>query len=61
MPLKGRWTIDKKYIGREIWMAFPINDDWYLMRRDDMLQRCQFSSPPVTEPIAIFHARHGKS
>ena len=31
------------------------------LRRDDLLQRCQLSSPPVAEPIAIFHARHGKS
>ena len=29
--------------------------------RDDLLQRYQLSLPPITEPIAIFYARHGKS
>lgn len=37
VQLKGRWTIDKKYIGRDIWMAFPIGSDWYLMPHDEML------------------------
>ena len=38
VQLKGRWTIDKKYTGRDIWMAFPIDKDWYLMPHDLMLQ-----------------------
>jgi hypothetical protein len=29
--------IDKKYVGRDIWMAFPIADDWYLMPHDEMV------------------------
>lgn len=24
VQLKGRWIIDKKYLDRDIWMAFPI-------------------------------------
>ena len=28
VQLKGRWMIDKKYIGRDIWMAFPLGADW---------------------------------
>jgi hypothetical protein len=38
VQLKGRWMIDKKYIGRDIWMAFPIGADWYLMPHDEMLR-----------------------
>jgi hypothetical protein len=38
VQLKGRWTIDKKYVGRDIWMAFPIGNDWYLMPHDEMLK-----------------------
>ena len=30
VQLKGRWMIDRKYIGRDIWMAFPIAGEWYL-------------------------------
>jgi hypothetical protein len=36
VQLKSRWTIDKKYMNREIWVAFPIADDWYLMPHDEM-------------------------
>jgi hypothetical protein len=37
VQLKGRWMIDKKYEGRDIWMAFPIAGDWYLMPHDEMI------------------------
>ncbi len=37
VQLKGRWTIDQKYRGRGIWIAFPIADDWYLMPHDEMV------------------------
>jgi hypothetical protein len=36
VQLKSRWMIDKKYLGRDIWMAFPIDNDWYLMPHDIM-------------------------
>lgn len=38
VQLKGRWMIDRKYVGRDIWMAFPIGTDWYLMPHDEMLK-----------------------
>jgi len=38
VQLKGRWMIDKKYENRDIWMAFPIGDDWYLMPHDMMVE-----------------------
>ena len=37
VQLKGRWTIDRKYIGRDIWIAFPIGADWYLVPHDEMV------------------------
>ena len=37
VQLKSRWMIDRKYTGRDIWIAFPIASDWYLMRHDEML------------------------
>jgi hypothetical protein len=27
VQLKSRWTIDQKYINRDIWVAFPIAGD----------------------------------
>ena len=38
VQLKSRWMIEKKYIGRDIWMAFPIGDVWHLMPHDEMLR-----------------------
>lgn len=37
VQLKGRWTIDKKYIGRDIWIAFPDRGIWYVASHDDVL------------------------
>lgn len=48
VQLKGRWMIDKKYIGRDIWMAFPIGSDWYLMPHDEMLKMAEASGVTQT-------------
>ena len=41
VQLKGRWMIDKKYVGRDIWMAFPIDGAWYLAPHDEMLRSAE--------------------
>jgi hypothetical protein len=41
VQLKGRWTIDRKYVGPDIWVAFPIRDDWHLMPHDLMLEHAE--------------------
>jgi hypothetical protein len=38
VQLKSRWTIDRKYVGRDIWIAFPSGGDWYLMPHDEMMR-----------------------
>lgn len=43
VQLKGRWMIDRKYVGRDIWMAFPIGTDWYLMPHDEMLKLAEMN------------------
>ncbi len=37
VQLKGRWYIDRKYEGRDIWIAFPDRDRWYLVPHDEMI------------------------
>jgi hypothetical protein len=49
VQLKGRWMIDRKYIGRDIWMAFPIADDWYLMPHDEMLASAEADGVTQTD------------
>ena len=58
---KSRWTIDKKYIGRNIWIAFPENDQWYLVPHDELIvlgerhtstdswQRGSYSKAPLSQ------------
>ncbi len=38
VQLKGRWNIDKKYIGRNMWIAFHARGRWYLTPHDQMLE-----------------------
>ena len=38
VQLKGRLTIDKKYQGKDIYMAFPLNGDWYLIYHDSLIE-----------------------
>jgi hypothetical protein len=37
VQLKGRWEIRQKYVGRDIWIAFPDRGNWYLMPHDGMM------------------------
>ena len=41
VQLKSRWTINRKYEGRDIWIAFPIAGDWYLMPHDEMVTKAE--------------------
>ena len=38
VQLKGRITIDKKYIGKELYMAFPVDNEWYLIEHDKLVE-----------------------
>ena len=48
VQLKGRWMIDRKYVGRDLWMAFPIGREWYLMPHDLMLQHAEVDGTTKT-------------
>jgi len=37
IQLKGRMTIDKKYLNKEIYMAFPLKGDFYLLPHDELV------------------------
>lgn len=36
VQLKARVSIDMKYLGKNIWIAFPENGKWYLYPHDDI-------------------------
>ncbi|QMV20203.1 hypothetical protein GOB94_03645 [Granulicella sp. 5B5] len=40
VQLKSRLTIDKKYIGKDLWIAFPHkNKDWYVVEHDTLIKK----------------------
>ena len=39
VQLKARITIDKKYIGKGIWITFPHADSWYLILHDELVTK----------------------
>ena len=36
VQLKSRLTIQRKYHGKDIWMAFPHDSVWYVIKHDDL-------------------------
>jgi hypothetical protein len=38
VQLKARWTVEEKYFGRNIWVAFPDEGLWYLAPHDVMVK-----------------------
>jgi len=36
VQLKSRLTIHRKYHGKDIWMAFPHDGAWYVIKHDDL-------------------------
>lgn len=37
VQLKSRLTFDRKYQGKDIWIAFPDNEGWYIFPHDTLL------------------------
>ncbi len=38
VQLKGRLTIDKKYQGKQLYIAFRVNEIWYLVPHDELVK-----------------------
>jgi hypothetical protein len=34
VQLKGRFVIEEKYVGKDIWIAFPYQEVWYMYPHD---------------------------
>jgi len=39
VQLKSRWGINRKYEGKNLWMAFPCAGVWYLVEHDEMVKQ----------------------
>ena len=38
VQLKGRLTIDSKYVGQDLWMNFPVGETWYIVPHDELVR-----------------------
>ncbi|HEY8872528.1 MAG TPA: hypothetical protein VIM52_05830 [Stellaceae bacterium] len=45
VQLKSRLTIDRKYSGKNVFIAFPANHHWYLVEHDILVQKVTQNSP----------------
>jgi hypothetical protein len=45
VQLKSRISIDKKYEGKELFVAFPVNEDWYLVEHDTLIKKVGQDTP----------------
>lgn len=39
VQLKSRITINQKYCGKDIWIAFPHDGSWYLIEHDRLIEK----------------------
>ena len=62
VQLKARWTIDRKYVNRDIWIAFPIvfpsKVAWYLMPHDLMLEHAKADGKTKTDSWVLHGTYH---
>lgn len=38
VQLKSRWGIHRKYEKKGLWIAFPSDNDWYLIEHDELVR-----------------------
>lgn len=50
VQLKGRWTIDRRNLDRDVWVAFPDAGKWYLIPHSVMVSFAKREG--VTETVS---------
>lgn len=46
---KSRWTIARKYVGRNIWIAFRDRGEWFLAPHDELVSMGEAAGFTITE------------
>lgn len=47
VQLKARLTVDRKYENKGLWIAFPVNEDWYLLEHDKLKEMVGERTPAL--------------
>ena len=50
VQLKSRVTICKKYLGKDLYLAFPAADCWYLVEHDKLVEIAKDTTPWLRSP-----------
>jgi hypothetical protein len=61
VQLKGRADLKKKYIGKDICVAFPHDDYWYMYFHDELLAEAQSLGIVVNSDSWITHGSYSWS
>ena len=60
VQLKSRLTIDQKYCGKDIWVAFPHKRCWYLIKHDCLVDKVgkqtRWLDSPSWKDNHVFHS-----
>jgi hypothetical protein len=57
---KSRWTIARKYIGRNIWIAFRDRGEWYLAPHDELVTLADaagYTATPSWTEKGLYHQK----
>ena len=52
VQLKSRLTINKKYQGKEIYIAFPFKNAWYVIKHENLLELVEEVSPSWFQSVS---------
>lgn len=58
VQLKSRVSIAQKYIGKSLFMAFPIHRDWYLIEHDALIAIIQTHTTWLTSESWLEHGAY---
>jgi hypothetical protein len=50
VQLKSRVSIQKKYLGKNIWIAFPHKGEWYLIEHDRLVSKAEKATNWLNTP-----------
>ena len=58
VQLKGRITIDKKYLDKDIFMSFPCDKEWYLIEHASLIKIVKQNTPWLKSDSWISHGSY---
>ncbi len=61
VQLKSRVTISRKYVGKSIFMAFPIKNSWYLIEHDELVNSIKLQTSWLASESWLNHGGYSSN